>query len=285
MAELEKKIDGWIRHNLYEVLQLKNHWIKLHPDKNNKSSVAVNKSFVKSFYANPEDWLNCNNREEVVDVFNVGIETWFSNNYPHRELSCFEETDRLIYSRGLYTSSLPMFIRAKVPRACVCCDGCGEDCPNRVNRVECNDDCHSANCSNKESRSPFVWKDCMSLRFISTEKGSGIFATQPIATGTYIGTVTGHAIPEFDYYERQVNNHYLFGTSCKKDDPVWAIDTNSKGNHLRFINSTCREPNVGSFSWTFDRRTLLKMYAVEDIEAVRTETKGNFKLHINFSSN
>lgn len=264
-----EKVAPWVNANLYELFQVKSHYISLKPDPDDELRVGLLKSYIDITYKSRTSWTHLSNdvQKKTIRKFNMNVWSWLNRKCPNYKLSHFNHVDSVIYGKELYPTSPPLL--KCTTKACRCDDNCLEDCLNRNRRIECDEKCNSGQrCTNKESQSLFDWKQLMDLRYIDTVKGVGIFARTAIDEGTYLGEVTGQAVPEnADRAKNDTSNKYLFGTYCRPGDPLWLIDTTELGNHTRFINHCCA-PNAATVPWTAAGRTIIKAYAIKDISMV-----------------
>lgn len=277
MESYLRKVDEWVRDNIYNILQANNRWIALYPVETVPIICQLTESYIQKFHRSNSKWHSIPpvERSLMVEQLNSAVSDWLARNYRNHDRSRFREVSEVMYDPAQYPDELSKAVHER-GGVCNCDDGCGEDCSQRARRVECSDQCNSgANCGNKESRSPVDWSSEVKVRFISLEMGVGVFAEEDIASGSFIGVVTGEAITEDELAKRlddgSEDNHNLFGARRKKGDPVWAIDASQCGNFTRFVNSSC-QPNVGTIPWVAQSRIIIKLVAVEDISAVSEKT-------------
>lgn len=74
---------------------------------------------------------------------------------------------------------------------------------------------------------------CLSVEWINTQIGFGVFASQSIAAGAFIGEYTGTVRPRCKKLDR--TNDYCFEYAIGEKSP-WVIDAREGGNQTRFIN-------------------------------------------------
>lgn len=263
----------WIKDNLYKILQVKSDWISQLQSVKYLVKTSLYESYVNSYYPNLSVWNNMSivDKELNLQAFNKNIALWLKSCYPHFERSLFTHTDGLIYDIKLYPSGPPKS-KLVLPKGHRCEEDCIDNaCPNRRRKIECDAKCKSgSSCNNKESQSNFDWEEHFTLQYIDERKGAGIFAKSSMPEGTYIGEVVGYAIPEEEYENRVNNQHsnkYMFGCAKTSNGSLRAVDPSTHGNFTRFINHSCSS-NCGHFSWTSNQRSIIKMYSVEDIDAV-----------------
>lgn len=80
------------------------------------------------------------------------------------------------------------------------------------------------------------------IKWINSNIGYGLFATQDLPKESYIGHYSGmvrkHAF-SLDY-----GNNYVFEYTTRSWTSPYVIDAKTKGNHTRFINHSDQNPNV-----------------------------------------
>lgn len=258
-------VDGYVRAHIFEMLQLPSNWVSVKPER----KIQLRKKFLDEYLTFAKLSLSTWKKMEAKN-FNNTIQNWFMNRYENPTASRFTKVDCLIYGPDIFPNGFPVW-KTGPSRNHKCRDRCGENCSNRRSLMECDSHCASGDrCKNRESQCGFNFEDFMQVRYISKEKGSGLFATKFIPDETFIGQMTGEALPESEHNIRKsdpVRAQYMLQFKMNAGDPVFSVDPTEFGNHTRFCNHSC-EPNAGFIVWTVGRTEILKLETIKDIHPV-----------------
>lgn len=270
MAKLHtiETVDGFVKENLYEILQTKRCYILLSPDANDlvKSDLllkykiytrgSVEKYKKKGF-----------NKKQDAESFDHAIANWLRKHYPLSQTSAFKHIDGMSYDPTLFDN----LSVGEPKKSHQCRYNCAtQQCPLRGKQIECSDKCKYKECRNKQSQQVFEWKKFMRLQVISIEKGAGVVALVDLPKGQFVGVVAGEALP-LEEGKRRANddniNHYLFSLSEEAKDAVRYVDANTKGNWIRFFNHSC-DPNCIYEHWKAKDRAIMKAFTVKPVKKV-----------------
>jgi hypothetical protein len=160
---------------------------------------------------------------------------------------------------------------------CECTASCGEQCLNRVSRIECceikvnrNSDpvCHvGVGCGNRAIQSR-QYADYKPMR--EFKMGWGLQAVSDVAQGALIIEYVGEVIDYHEVTRRMVSQRDL--TPGDKDFYIMELDSGVyldgkfKGNDSRFINHSCG-PNAELQRWIVKNQMRIAIVASRDIKA------------------
>lgn len=143
---------------------------------------------------------------------------------------------------------------------------CTEMCLNRLLSVECDATTCPAKdqCQNQKFRRGSLYNTEIRL---SENKGYGLFAMEPIPSGSFIVEYVGEVIDQIEFKKRfktsQATGQFYFMAL----EEGFYIDAQHQGNKSRFINHSCA-PNTKAVKWTVDKQTRLGFFAIKDIGRV-----------------
>eukprot|EP01031_Cornospumella_fuschlensis_P006331 gene6331-7873_t len=132
------------------------------------------------------------------------------------------------------------------------------ECDNFQTQTECVD-CHSS-CLNNN----FQKKKWKKLEVRSTDgKGFGLFAKEPIPSGSFVIEFLGEIINHEEYVSRlqDVSGQRMYVLALKSKT---YIDCRKKGSIARFINHSC-EPNCRLEVWNVNNHLKIGAFCLKDI--------------------
>ncbi|KAL0051651.1 hypothetical protein WJX82_011245 [Trebouxia sp. C0006] len=127
--------------------------------------------------------------------------------------------------------------------------GCGDDCLNRLSFIHC--DAKLCPCGASCTNRPFHQLASPQVEvFLTTNRGWGVKAAEPIAKGTFIIEYAGEVVSDVECERRmqvakQTGEPHFYMMELS---PGLIIDARDKGNVARLINSSCA-PNCQSQKW------------------------------------
>lgn len=274
MVLIKDVIDDFISDNLYNLLQIKETTVirLMKPEDDDVLRRELFNAYVKTFYGSMSNFDRSKGglpgRRRFAANVNTYIWRWLEDYYVYYKFAQFLHVDSVIFDNPKHTSQLPL----KVSHACR--DNCSSaKCPNRKKYRECDNLCGSIMCTNKETQCNFEWTDYLKLAFINVDKGAGIVAKKDLLKGQYLGFVSGKGLNQHDAIaisKDDEENQYVFETSNKNADAMWAVDPKREGNHTRFFNNSC-VPNAVFEIWSANSKFFIKFRAKKDIKKVRKQ--------------
>ena len=160
--------------------------------------------------------------------------------------------------------------------ACKKDSGCGEDCHNRIMKLECTNICKSSKkqegncgagpgCGNRNFQSR-TWSK--TVRFKEHAMGFGLKAGEDIAEGALVMEYIGEVIHEEEMQKRMSdqrqfspNDHDFYIMELQAGIYV---DGKKKGSDSRFINHSC-EPNCELDRWVVNGKMRIGIFAIKNI--------------------
>lgn len=148
---------------------------------------------------------------------------------------------------------------------CSCVAICGEECLNKLARLECNLQVCSVLCGTVTDcgNRPFkhVRDTPKQLRVCSLgDKGNGLITERKLHKGEIVTEYIGKTIA-LGSQEDYGGNAYLMWL-----DDHHVIDAEYSGHVSRFINHSC-EPNLECIKWRVDDQDRIGFFAIKDIKA------------------
>lgn len=143
--------------------------------------------------------------------------------------------------------------------------GCGDDCINRMMFIECSpntcpiaDVCSNQRIQRHESQTHLQ-------RFMTTNKGWGIRATESMRMGTFILEYVGEVVSEKEFKHR-MQTRYANDTHhyCLNLDRGMVIDGHRIGGDCRFVNHSC-DPNCEMQKWYVNGQYRMALFALKNI--------------------
>ena len=155
--------------------------------------------------------------------------------------------------------------RCNCPKAVEGMPGCESDCINRATYSECEKKMcvNGVQCTNmviqKRQYAPGIEK------FITTNKGWGMKATQSVAKGSFILEYTG-VVCSMQVYEKRMMKSYKEDIHhyCMAIDSDTVIDSHRAGSECRFVNHSC-SPNCEMEKWIVGGLPRMALFALRDI--------------------
>lgn len=260
------QVDGFVRDNIYQIMQKKYTWITLEPKDTIQEELYG--KYIGKFFKTEKMFKKKTKRKLKIKAFNDAIKNWLKSKkkyglpFSHVNQNIRRRTrkKRNRRRRNIYT-----------PHPCD--EDCNVDycCPNIVALMECGDSCKSpSKCNNQSSQKPFNFNTKIDVCFINKKVGIGLRAKTHFPKGEFLGTVFGECLSKAEM-TRRVNNgssDYIFKIGVA-NEPIWAIDPKHFGNHLRFMNHSC-EPNCEANSWIVEGRYEIMLHTDRAVSKVRT---------------
>lgn len=80
-----KLVDKWMRHHLYDVLQIREGWATLSSIEGNSVRSKINKSFIGELQGGRKTWTTIGplERQSAVREFNTAVGHWLSTKLPN----------------------------------------------------------------------------------------------------------------------------------------------------------------------------------------------------------
>lgn len=122
---------------------------------------------------------------------------------------------------------------------------CGDNCSNRLDYTECDQKtCPCGkNCKNSIISKNVTVPKCQ--RFMTTKKGWGVKACEPIQNGTFIMQYLGEVVTNREFMDRMrttyKNHTNFYGIQLNADS---VIDAHQRGNFSRLINHSCKSVGI-----------------------------------------
>ncbi|GAB0090847.1 Histone-lysine N-methyltransferase Set1-like [Sergentomyia squamirostris] len=139
---------------------------------------------------------------------------------------------------------------------------CGEDCINRIQKIECGSNCPSGNeCLNQQIQK----KNYSDVEVFETErKGLGLRARKAIFEGDFIMEFVGEVLDKSEFDKRysqcsEEPNFYFLKLNNRN-----YIDATKTGNYSRFINHSC-DPNAIFQAWIVNGLERIGVFATRKI--------------------